>query len=521
MPGSLTNSFTSPPCLPLCKGLPIRAVRPSFGQEYHPCRYCLGARPHSFLVGATCWPILARASLELPAPRAARAQTPARRSSRRPWATASASTQRRSSNLARQLSRKPFVPPPERLAGRRSRTSTTISTSRSGQRPPDLGQRWARHRRRTAPPRVRLHQRGRSLSRRGRHRAARRATTARNSITASSIVPPNLGDVGFSGFRLLAIRQRKADRLRHRAGRHLFPGPRPRPEFRRRRPRPHPEAGGSQRRGISRSSGPSGSSGRPPAATASRSTGSSIRNRRSGAVRMTFRPGDMTIVDVETSLFPRVNLEHVGLGGMTSTYLLRPQRPAQRRRRSPGRLRIVRPADAQRPGRMALASAAEPGNAADFGLRRSPRRGASACCSATAPSRRFRTTSSASSGARASGSSLWAIGARAACSSSKSRPTPRSTTTSSPIGGRKPPMAAGFRSGVRLSAVLVLGAAGAAAPGDRARQPGSAAARGGRRRRFVVDFTGDMLGEIAPADLKPVLTVGPGSYPESEALALS
>ena len=41
----------------------------------------------------------------------------------------------------------------------------------------------------------------------------------------------------------------------------------------------------------------------------------------SGSVRMTFRPGDMTIVDVETSLFPRVNLEHVGLGGMTSTYL--------------------------------------------------------------------------------------------------------------------------------------------------------------------------------------------------------
>ncbi|MFL5079589.1 MAG: glucan biosynthesis protein [Microvirga sp.] len=41
----------------------------------------------------------------------------------------------------------------------------------------------------------------------------------------------------------------------------------------------------------------------------------------SGAVRMTFRPGEMTIVDVETSLFPRVALEHVGLGGMGSSYL--------------------------------------------------------------------------------------------------------------------------------------------------------------------------------------------------------
>ena len=40
-----------------------------------------------------------------------------------------------------------------------------------------------------------------------------------------------------------------------------------------------------------------------------------------GAVRMTFRPGEMTIVDVETTLFPRVNLEHVGLGGMGATFL--------------------------------------------------------------------------------------------------------------------------------------------------------------------------------------------------------
>jgi glucans biosynthesis protein len=40
-----------------------------------------------------------------------------------------------------------------------------------------------------------------------------------------------------------------------------------------------------------------------------------------GVVRMTFRPGDVTIVDVETTLFPRANLEHVGLGGMGASYL--------------------------------------------------------------------------------------------------------------------------------------------------------------------------------------------------------
>ena len=43
-----------------------------------------------------------------------------------------------------------------------------------------------------------------------------------------------------------------------------------------------------------------------------------------GAVRMTFRPGEMTLVDVEATLFPRVNLEHVGLGGMGSSYLFGP-----------------------------------------------------------------------------------------------------------------------------------------------------------------------------------------------------
>ena len=44
----------------------------------------------------------------------------------------------------------------------------------------------------------------------------------------------------------------------------------------------------------------------------------------SGAVRMTFRPGEATIVDVETTLFPRLALEHVGLGGMVATFLFGP-----------------------------------------------------------------------------------------------------------------------------------------------------------------------------------------------------
>lgn len=64
---------------------------------------------------------------------------------------------------------------------------------------------------------------------------------------------------------------------------------------------------------------------RPPvAATALVVHGLIDSESASGAVRMTLRPGDMTIVDVETTLFPRANLDHVGLGGMGSTYLFGP-----------------------------------------------------------------------------------------------------------------------------------------------------------------------------------------------------
>jgi len=43
-----------------------------------------------------------------------------------------------------------------------------------------------------------------------------------------------------------------------------------------------------------------------------------------GAIRFTLRSGEMTIIDVEASLFPRVNLDHVGIAGMTSTFLFGP-----------------------------------------------------------------------------------------------------------------------------------------------------------------------------------------------------
>jgi glucans biosynthesis protein len=43
-----------------------------------------------------------------------------------------------------------------------------------------------------------------------------------------------------------------------------------------------------------------------------------------GAYRFTFRPGEMTIVDTECTLFPRVAIDHYGLGTMQGTYLYGP-----------------------------------------------------------------------------------------------------------------------------------------------------------------------------------------------------
>ncbi|MBN9447911.1 MAG: glucan biosynthesis protein [Bosea sp.] len=44
-----------------------------------------------------------------------------------------------------------------------------------------------------------------------------------------------------------------------------------------------------------------------------------------GAVRMTLRPGDMTFIDVEMTLFARANLDHVGFGCTMGTFFAGPQ----------------------------------------------------------------------------------------------------------------------------------------------------------------------------------------------------
>jgi periplasmic glucans biosynthesis protein len=51
-------------------------------------------------------------------------------------------------------------------------------------------------------------------------------------------------------------------------------------------------------------------------------------NSVTGAYRFTIRPGETTVFDVETALYPRVDVQHVGLAPMTSMYFFGPNDPS-------------------------------------------------------------------------------------------------------------------------------------------------------------------------------------------------
>ena len=154
-----------------------------------------------------------------------------------------------------------------------------------------------------------------------------------------------------------------------------------------------------------------------------------------------------------------------------------------------------------------------PEHAADLGLRRSGSRRASDCSSATAPSRPFRTTTSASTGRP----SLWIeplgewgqgsvqlleiptdaeindnILAYWRPESRPCRPVPRCRSPIGSTGAGAPPE--------RPPLATVHGNPG--------RHEAAAAAAGASSS----NFTGETLGENPPADLKSVLTVGPGAF---------
>ena len=131
--------------------------------------------------------------------------------------------------------------------------------------------------------------------------------TGAASSTASSTCRRISATSAYSGLSPVHHRLRPGGQpveFAHRAGRELLPGARPRPELRRRRARPDPAAGGGPRRGVPVL--PRLLDRAPARRQRTRSSCTRLIDSESasGAVRMTFRPGDMTIVDVETIAVP-------------------------------------------------------------------------------------------------------------------------------------------------------------------------------------------------------------------------
>jgi glucans biosynthesis protein len=246
-----------------------------------------------------------------------------------------------------------------------------------------------------------------------------------------------------------------------------------------------------------------------------------------GAVRMTFRPGDMTIIDVETTLFPRVNLEHVGLGGIGSTYFY----GANDRRDADD----LRPAVYESSGLQMLngqgewlwrplhnpetlqISAFVDATPRGFGLLQRER----SYDNFQDDDQRFERRPS-----------LWIepLGDWGQGSVQLLEiPTDAEINDNILTYWRpKAPMAAGSEVAFAYRQYWSW------TPPERpplATVTATRVGRGstGRRRRFAVDFSGDMLGDNLPADLKSVLTVGPGtfqnlkiwSYPERKTMRVA
>jgi glucans biosynthesis protein len=136
-------------------------------------------------------------------------------------------------------------------------------------------------------------------------------------------IPANIGDIGFSGFRLLSIVDGPPTDFAIFQGATFF------------RALARGQNFGAIARALTLR--PADSRGeefpffrafwleRPAAGSNSITIHALIDSESTtGSTRMTLRPGDMTIIDVETTLYPRVELQHVGLGGMGSTYLFGP-----------------------------------------------------------------------------------------------------------------------------------------------------------------------------------------------------
>lgn len=131
-------------------------------------------------------------------------------------------------------------------------------------------------------------------------------------------VPPNLGDIGFSGFRVLLPRDNDVNEVAIFQGASFF------------RARARGQNFGAVARGLSiRTADPRGEEFpgfravwiEKPTIAGNALVIHAVLDSESvtGAYRFTLRPGDATIIDTECTLFTRVAVDHVGIATMAGT----------------------------------------------------------------------------------------------------------------------------------------------------------------------------------------------------------
>ncbi len=136
-------------------------------------------------------------------------------------------------------------------------------------------------------------------------------------------VPADLKDIGFSGFRILQTRDKPANEIAIFQGASFF------------RAIGRGQTYGVTARGLSvRTADPKGEEfpafrsiwiEKPTLATNALVIYAVLESESiTGAYRFTFRGGEATISDTECTLFPRVNIDNVGLGAMTATHVAGP-----------------------------------------------------------------------------------------------------------------------------------------------------------------------------------------------------
>lgn len=136
-------------------------------------------------------------------------------------------------------------------------------------------------------------------------------------------VPQNVGDIGFSGFRILLPRDNGLSEVAIFQGASFF------------RARATDQNFGAVARGLSiRTADPRGEETpsfraiwiEKPSLAANAIVMHALLDSESvtGAYRFTLRPGDATIIDTECTLFARANIDHYGIATMAGTYVFGP-----------------------------------------------------------------------------------------------------------------------------------------------------------------------------------------------------